>query len=769
MKRPIALILLVCLLFGCVACHPADPVQPSESETEQSKPSIYSVDLSSYRLVVAEDSSDDVQDKATALKTAFETVLGIKMECVTDFQNEQLGTMEQACEILIGNADREALQQYQSSRLLDYYIDKIGDKIVIYGGSDEAVVNAISYFIETEVVQGKASNSFSFSTYAYRHSYPLEALLINGVDVLKEYSVLDETKNGLESVFIERIAQESGVVMARGTQGSLVIFRETDALAEDQYRVSVQNGQLVFEKGKHSVFCDLTNVLEIFMQENQNQTTRDITNLNLQGQMDTKFLYYTQAVQEKLEEERNELYQAIQNTPNPSVSNRTGTVYYVSASDGNDQSAGTTPQTAWKSLSRVNSAKLRSGDSVLFKRGDEWRTGKEGTLICVDGVLYSSYGEGEKPLFNGSPCDGVLEGSWMLTDAPNVYRYSKNFSNDVGGVVMNDGECFAQRIVCAYKEGKVHWDTLNSRSFKGYSDLKEDMTYWYDAYDECVYLCSTEGNPAQRFQSIEFLINQKVIFATSNTVLDNLAVRYTGSHAIQAHTCKNFTVRNCDIQWIGGSVQYYHDSPGKQYSDPLTLGAGVLYPVRYGNAIEIYGECDGYYVEYCYINQIYDAGVTWQVSGTATNRWVQREVEISHCLIERCAYSIEYFLHNENTETEMYGISIHDNMLLYAGVGLGGKRPTNNAAAHLKTWRICNNLISDFTLKNNVIAFGETYMLDAGSLQKDAEQIKFQGNRFYQYADEKFGFCGYYPATYQPYDAAVIDAFAGNVFYIYQR
>ena len=77
--------------------------------------------------------------------------------------------------------------------------------------------------------------------------------------------------------------------------------------------------------------------------------------------------------------------------------------FYVDSSDGDDHAPGTTPQEPWKSLDRVNSAELRPGDTVRFKRGSVWR----GSLVPASGdestpVTYTSYGEGPKPLLLGS-------------------------------------------------------------------------------------------------------------------------------------------------------------------------------------------------------------------------------------------------------------------------------------------------------------------------------------------------------------------------------
>lgn len=78
--------------------------------------------------------------------------------------------------------------------------------------------------------------------------------------------------------------------------------------------------------------------------------------------------------------------------------------YYISNS-GNDSKAGTTPETAWKTISQVNKTKFAPGDQILFNRGDMWRgetlelkwSGLKGNPI-----VFGAYGIGVKPIFNGA-------------------------------------------------------------------------------------------------------------------------------------------------------------------------------------------------------------------------------------------------------------------------------------------------------------------------------------------------------------------------------
>jgi len=76
---------------------------------------------------------------------------------------------------------------------------------------------------------------------------------------------------------------------------------------------------------------------------------------------------------------------------------------HVDATRGDDARDGLTPDTAWRSLAKVNRASLQPGDRVLFRRGETWR----GQLVPQSGsdtgaITYSAYGEGAKPILLGS-------------------------------------------------------------------------------------------------------------------------------------------------------------------------------------------------------------------------------------------------------------------------------------------------------------------------------------------------------------------------------
>ncbi|MGE5611876.1 MAG: hypothetical protein ACM359_21700 [Bacillota bacterium] len=87
-------------------------------------------------------------------------------------------------------------------------------------------------------------------------------------------------------------------------------------------------------------------------------------------------------------------------TPQAGAPSRT---FYVDARGGDDARDGMTPETAWRSLEKVNRAALHPGDKVLFRRGQTWRGQLRPQSGDASGVItYGTYGEGPKPLLLGS-------------------------------------------------------------------------------------------------------------------------------------------------------------------------------------------------------------------------------------------------------------------------------------------------------------------------------------------------------------------------------
>ena len=93
--------------------------------------------------------------------------------------------------------------------------------------------------------------------------------------------------------------------------------------------------------------------------------------------------------------------------------------FYVDCSAGNDASGGTSTTSAWRSVSRANSAPMSPGSKLLFKRGCVW----SGTALlakwsgtATSPITIGAYGSGNRPLFQNAQDQLYIRGSWLIIE-----------------------------------------------------------------------------------------------------------------------------------------------------------------------------------------------------------------------------------------------------------------------------------------------------------------------------------------------------------------
>ena len=440
---------------------------------------------------------------------------------------------------------------------------------------------------------------------------------------------------------------------------------------------------------------------------------------------------------------------------------------------GDDNLDGKTPATAWRTTARLDREKLPKGAFVLFERGGLFRGG----FKASEGVTYTAYGKGAKPRIYSSPENGANPAKWEKTDVENVWRYPIGKA-DVGTIVFNDGKAHAIKILPVYNDDGTFTQQYGGRPFNnGYKDLAEDLHFWHDYSEKTdfkpfakgtgyLYLYSVK-NPGERFKSIEFNVKKHgiAVGGANDVHVDNLCVKYVGSHGIGAGTVKGLRVTNCEFGWIGGSIQAERIS-------------GRKWAVRYGNAVEIYGGCDGFTVENCYVYQVYDAGLTQQINVKKPDEVRdQRHVRYSRNVIENCNYSIEYFLSLKgearvSNPSHMDDFVIEGNLMRNAGVGFCQQRPNGRQAAHIKSWRNGANRATGYIIRDNVFAFGDEMLVEisSGLANPDGSDSmpEMKGNVFIGREGQRFGVLNQGKPVELKYDSKLASAlgarYSGNVF-----
>ncbi len=413
---------------------------------------------------------------------------------------------------------------------------------------------------------------------------------------------------------------------------------------------------------------------------------------------------YLASLEARTNEKKRAIFESV-----PDLTGVTGTKYYVS-NNGNDENDGKSPETAWATLNKVNNVNYIYGDAVLFECGGKWR----GQIIGGDkkGVTFSSYGTGDKPMLIGAERNSADASLWLETDVTNVYKYALPVVNpghvafiDVDGKVTMSTRLFRLE---KKERGSAKLDVLPDN----YNNLTDDLQFWCGFASDNVrdfsgtlYLYSDKGNPADRFADIEVTeCKGNVINWSDDIVIDGLEVRYNGRHGIAGGNANNVTVRNCVIQYVGGSLMGQRDTV-------------------FGNAIEMYGPCEGFIAENNYINEIYDTGITFQCGAGYKQDSHYRNIKISGNVVERCHWNIEFYNQNrEGTERSARNIEITDNICRYAGMGWGSKfRTEENGyflnethANHICSWGMADG-VSDFVISNNIFEYIDGFVIRLSS------------------------------------------------------
>ena len=394
-----------------------------------------------------------------------------------------------------------------------------------------------------------------------------------------------------------------------------------------------------------------------------------------------------------------------------------GTAYYVS-NNGSSSNDGLTPETPFATVYNLGKVKLKPGDVVYFERGSVFR----GIWTAMaEGVTYSTYGEGKKPEFYGSLKDYADPKYWEETDKKDIYVCTEIFTKDIGGVIYNEDQ--SARKVTVGTNG-----IFDGKQFRSYKDIKKDLHFYRDPQTGKLYMSCKKGNPGEVFDRIELNLAGTIVSISANNItLDNLCIKYGGSHGVGLNS--NFTgltIQNCEIGFIGGAIHSVNQDG---------------WAIRFGNGVEVWGGTENFTIKNSYFYDIYDAAMTFQY-GTSTNpppETNMKNIDFSNNVIERCTYSIEYFLAS-GPDSYIENMTVANNLMWHTGEGYCFKRYGENEDAHIKSWECDNFVRGYYNITNNLFAMSEAYLVQSWT-GRDVS-AKYDSNIYIQSEDKLLGVNG---------------------------
>lgn len=205
MKKTLSLILAILMLLPfVVACgnnngsgdtSAVDSTEPEITIDPNAPGEVFDVAVAGateYKIIRPEKASDAVVNAAVKLRHAVMDVTGSDVTINEDWYNKNTETLpETAKEILIGQTNRqESVDALSSVRRRDYVIVEKNDRIVITGGSDTAVAEAVDYFIANYVdTDGKKVTYQKNLRIFNEHEYVVGNISVAGTPI-SEYKIV---------------------------------------------------------------------------------------------------------------------------------------------------------------------------------------------------------------------------------------------------------------------------------------------------------------------------------------------------------------------------------------------------------------------------------------------------------------------------------------------------------------------------------------------------------------------------------------------------
>ncbi len=269
MSKRIFCILLAVLTVLPIFCSCSNNEEP-ELTTETASQVEY-IDISDYKIIYARTSSSEVM---AAIKTAVGTIrenTSVQLAFDSDWvaQDIQTDIVNDNKEILIGDTNRVETSEKKKdlNGYYSYSISDTGNKIVICGGSSEAVVKAIEHFVFLCCVEGalKIESGLNLLKTYTDEIYSADSLMMK---IASEYTVVfpilaNSGELKLAESLTEKISGATGIEMksksdAKGDGGREILIGNTsrsDFVPDDtvpayfDYRITVKGNKIALTAG----------------------------------------------------------------------------------------------------------------------------------------------------------------------------------------------------------------------------------------------------------------------------------------------------------------------------------------------------------------------------------------------------------------------------------------------------------------------------------------------------------------------------------------
>lgn len=338
-------------------------------------------------------------------------------------------------------------------------------------------------------------------------------------------------------------------------------------------------------------------------------------------------------------------------------------IRYVAA-NGNDSADGLSPETAWRTLTKLN-ASLPSGAEARLRRGDVFygELKVKGGPDAEHATVITAFGNGPRPEISHYKIARPEERVWENT-TNNIWRLNlRDPSRFFGDLSSSDFNVGFMRVT-----GSIHGTKR---------DRPEELVTWLEfcCQDGYVYVWSMFC-PAVLSSDIRFACNGRCASPQSNTTFRDILFRGCGGHGMQ-FGCENVRVEGCGFRELGGSYLVWG-------GDPRT---------RYGNGVECWAGARHAFVRACDFADIYDVAFT--IQGNSPGRSWQ-DIRMTDCTVDRCTQAFEIWAAGCKPGIGMIDCSFERNVVNGCGWSWGaGGRPSAPLLVYEMSTDTCEILVQN--------------------------------------------------------------------------
>ena len=381
-----------------------------------------------------------------------------------------------------------------------------------------------------------------------------------------------------------------------------------------------------------------------------------------------------------------------------------GEVRYLAA-NGDDTKDGKTPETAWRTIGRLNEG-LPGGGTALLRCGDVFYGGirVKGGADSGHRTLISSFGTGAKPVIS---CMKILRDDpaiWQADIISSIYnRWSMDLANpsNYTGLVSADANPGFLLV-----DGEV-------KPWKRFSCHDVNAQWDFAGEDGRLYVYST-NNPALLSHDIRVAVNVHGVKLASHMAVSNIAVRATGAHGMYAGWSKtpstDIRISDCTFENIGGSELLNH---------------GEI-RVRYGNGVEFGSNCADAIVERCEFRGVYDVAFTMQGVPSAVG-W--NDIHMRDCLVADSTQAFEIWCKGAPPGVGFKRCSFTGNRTVNVGGGWGAlTRPNRQTATPLLIYFMETDTVDIIVTGNTFENMSRGLIFKLGGMDKIPPGYRIYGN-----------------------------------------